>query len=64
LETFEIHKSQNPDGKVTAEEFEEYYANISASIDNDSYFAQMMNSAWNLNKQAATYKVYDHAYSN
>jgi hypothetical protein len=35
---------------VTAEEFEEYYANISASIDNDSYFAQMMNSAWNLNK--------------
>jgi len=49
LSTFEMHKSQNPDGKVTPEEFSEYYANVSASIDDESYFAQMMNSSWNLN---------------
>lgn len=47
-----MHKSQNPDGKVTPEEFEEYYANISASIDDDAYFKQMINSSWNLDKQA------------
>lgn len=39
LETFEVHhntcNSQAPDHIVTKEEFEEYYANISASCDND-----------------------------
>jgi len=35
LSTFEQHKSQNPDGRVTPEEFSEYYANVSASIDDD-----------------------------
>ena len=39
LETFETHHSLRnngaPDHVVTKEEFEEYYANISASIDND-----------------------------
>jgi Ca2+-binding EF-hand superfamily protein len=52
LETFEAaHSMRNnnaPDHIVTKEEFEEYYNNISASIDRDDYFAQMMNSAWNL----------------
>lgn len=37
-----------PDHIVTKEEFEEYYNNVSASIDRDDYFAVMMNSAWNL----------------
>ena len=59
-----MHKSQNPDGKVTPEEFEEYYANISASIDDDAYFKQMINSSWNLDKQASTYAVYNSPYSN
>lgn len=36
------------DGKVTKEEFVEYYTNISANIDNDSYFDLMMTNAWNL----------------
>lgn len=39
LETFEIHhnivNSTAPDHVVTREEFEEYYNNISSSIDND-----------------------------
>jgi hypothetical protein len=39
LETFEVHhniaNSTAPDHVVTKEEFEEYYNNISSSIDND-----------------------------
>lgn len=39
LETFEVHhntsNSTAPDHIVTKEEFEEYYNNVSASIDND-----------------------------
>jgi hypothetical protein len=60
LETFEQHhnvKTDNPrDYRVTPEEFEEYYANVSASIDDDIYFAAMMNSAWNLQGDAVQYK--------
>ena len=36
------------DGKVTPDEFIEYYTNISANIDNDAYFDLMMTNAWNL----------------
>ncbi len=32
---------------MTTEEFLEYYNNISMSIDDDKYFEQMMNAAWN-----------------
>jgi calcyphosin len=58
LETFETaHNMRNndaPDHIVTKEEFEEYYNNISASIDRDDYFALMMNSAWNLDGSRVT----------
>ena len=37
-----------PDFKITPEEFEEYYSNISSSIDNDQYFELMMTNAWKL----------------
>ena len=54
LETFEIHhniaNSTAPDHVVTKEEFEEYYNNISSSIDNDQYFELMINNAWKLNE--------------
>jgi len=36
------------DGKVTLEEFEEYYADVSASIDEDDYFELMMRNAWHI----------------
>ena len=53
LETFETnHNLRNnnaPDHIVTKEEFEEYYNNISASIDNDQYFELMMNNCWKIN---------------
>lgn len=59
LETFETHHSLRnndaPDHVVTKEEFDEYYNNISASIDNDQYFELMMNNAWKLNDADRTY---------
>lgn len=52
LDTFELHHSlKNPsdrDGKINIREFNEYYNNVSASIDNDQYFELMMTNAWNL----------------
>lgn len=60
LETFETHHSLRnngaPDHVVTKEEFEEYYNNISASIDNDQYFELMMNNAWKINDGDRTYQ--------
>ena len=48
LETFEMHHNLGEganDRNVTKEEFEEYYNNVSMSIDNDQYFELMMNNA-------------------
>lgn len=68
LETFETHHSimngNQADGKVTLDEFVEYYTNVSASIDNDEYFALMMNNSWNLNGDANTYKKYPKGWGN
>ncbi|NWY73541.1 CAPSL protein, partial [Erithacus rubecula] len=36
------------DGKVTTDEFMNYYAGVSASIDTDAYFILMMKNAWQL----------------
>ncbi len=36
------------DSKVTYEEFNEFYINIGAAIENDAYFGSIMNNAWDL----------------
>lgn len=53
LDTFEYHfnllnSNKSKDRTITMEEWIEYYNNISMSIDNDEYFALMMNNAWNM----------------
>jgi Ca2+-binding EF-hand superfamily protein len=55
LSTFETHHSiakggAGRDQRVDREEFVEYYANVSCSIDDDRYFELMMKNAWNLDK--------------
>ena len=58
LATFEMALSGVADGVVTEEEFLEYYTSISASIDNEDYFEQMINSSWNISGDASQYKSY------
>ena len=38
----------NKDGTVTLEEFVNYYADVSASIDDDEHFELMIRNAWHL----------------
>ncbi|KAJ8613146.1 hypothetical protein CTAYLR_004794 [Chrysophaeum taylorii] len=46
LETFDVGGDQ--DGKVTAREFENYYSNVSASVDDDDYFELVLRNAWHI----------------
>ena len=68
LETFEAHlnlrEGTERDGRVTLEEFIEYYKNISVSIDNDDYFTLMMNNSWNLRGDASPYQKYEKGWAN
>ena len=48
LEFMRQWDTQVPDGIITFSEFLEYFSFISASIDSDQYFAEMMKSAWKL----------------
>jgi len=59
LETFETHHNilmgKASDHMVSMEEFEEYYKNVSCSIDRDDYFALMMKNTWKLDEADKTY---------
>jgi len=44
---------QNPDGVVTWEEFEAYYAGVGANIDQDDYFDMMITETWDLDSATA-----------
>jgi len=56
LQTFEMahsmRENDTPNYVVTKEEFEEYYNNISCSIDDDMYFMLMINNAWKLTEES------------
>ena len=41
---------KNRDGKIQRDEWEEYYAAVSSSIDNDDHFVQLMKAAWQLDQ--------------
>lgn len=48
FEFMSLWDTQQRDAIVTFEEFCDYYADVSASIDSDAYFEEMMKSAWKL----------------
>ena len=56
LDTFEyqfslLNDGKTKDGKITMEEFLDYYNNISMSIKDDDYFEEMISSVYNLDKR-------------
>ena len=56
LDTFEyqfslLNEGKTKDGKITMEEFLEYYNNISMSIKDDEYFEEMIKGVYNLDQR-------------
>ena len=41
---------RNGDGIITKQEWDDYYAAVSANIDNDNHFIQLMRNAWKLDQ--------------
>ena len=61
LDTFEyqfslLNDGKTRDGKITMEEFLEYYNNISMSIKDDDYFEEMIKSVYNLDNRRTNKK--------
>ena len=48
LEFMSVWETHKKDGIVTIEEFEDYYNDISAGIENDDYFELMIRNAWHI----------------
>eukprot|EP00760_Papus_ankaliazontas_P023294 PhM_4_TR2024/c0_g1_i1/m.70628 len=56
LNSFEPDESTR-DGVISRQEFEQYYAAVSANIDTDEYFLVMMNNCWKLSDTVHTVAV-------
>lgn len=39
---------KNGDGRITKAEWDDYYAAVSSSVDNDDHFVALMRSAWKM----------------
>ena len=39
---------KNRDGTITCAEWNDYYAAVSASVDNDDHFCELMKAAWKM----------------
>lgn len=39
---------RNGDGRITRQEWNDYYSAVSSSIDNDEHYEQLMRTAWKL----------------
>jgi Ca2+-binding EF-hand superfamily protein len=48
MEFLSSFNDANKDGRIVREEWNEYYAAVSSSIDNDDHFVQLMKMAWRL----------------
>ena len=48
MQYMSLWDTQEADGIITFSEFCDYYRDVSASIDEDEYFAAIMTSAWKL----------------
>ena len=48
LEFLQNFGDRNRDGKIERAEWNEYYAGVSSSVDNDEHFVQLMKTAWQL----------------
>ena len=56
LETFDV--GETIEGKVTQQEFENYYSYVSSTIDDDSYFEIMLRNIWGIGSKAFTADPY------
>jgi len=41
---------KNGDGVITRQEWNDYYAAVSANVDNDAHFVALMRNAWKLDQ--------------
>ena len=48
LEFLSSFGDKNGDGRITREEWTDYYSAVSSSIDNDDHFVQLLKTAWKL----------------
>lgn len=50
IEFLQNFGDKNRDGTITRHEWNDYYAAVSAHIDNDEHFVNLMKTAWRLDE--------------